>query len=99
MRRRTSGRLMRSRARSKPSPQAACIRARSAPTTPSPAGTATTTGRPTFLRLESAGQTDAQSGTFKTVTAGSKHSCAVRTDDTITCWGSNDDGETDAPSA
>ena len=38
------------------------------------------------------------SGTFKIVTAGSYHSCAVRTDDTITCWGRNDYGQTDAPS-
>ena len=25
------------------------------------------------------------------------HSCAIATDDTITCWGSNRNGQTDAP--
>ena len=36
--------------------------------------------------------------TFKTVAAGVDHSCAIRTDDTITCWGHNAGGQTDAPS-
>ena len=36
--------------------------------------------------------------TFKTVSAGRSHSCAVRADDTITCWGHNDYGQADAPS-
>ena len=36
--------------------------------------------------------------TFKTVTAGTDHSCGLRSDDTITCWGSNNYGESDAPS-
>ena len=35
--------------------------------------------------------------TFKTVTAKWNHSCAVRTDDTITCWGDNRYGQADAP--
>ena len=32
------------------------------------------------------GQTDAPTGSSKTVTAGSQHSCGLRSDDTITCW-------------
>ena len=40
---------------------------------------------------------DAPSGTFKTLTVGDGHACAIRTDDTITCWGNNDYGQTDAP--
>ena len=36
--------------------------------------------------------------TFKAVSAGDGHSCAVRIDDTITCWGWNNLGQTDAPS-
>ena len=32
---------------------------------------------------------DAPEGTFKTVTAGHGHNCAIATDDTITCWGGN----------
>ena len=31
------------------------------------------------------------------VSAGDDHSCAVRADDTITCWGRNNAGQTDAP--
>ena len=34
---------------------------------------------------------------YKAVAAGSWHSCAVATDDTITCWGSNRFGQADAP--
>ena len=34
---------------------------------------------------------------FKAVSAGSNHSCAIRTDDTITCWGHNGSGQGDAP--
>ena len=46
------------------------------------------------------GKADAPSGTFKTVSAGGGHSCGLRTDDTITCWGDKTtNGETDAPSA
>ena len=35
--------------------------------------------------------------TFKTVSAGGWHSCGVRADDTITCWGNNEYGQADAP--
>ena len=34
---------------------------------------------------------------YKTVTAGEEHSCAIATDDTITCWNLSDAGPTDAP--
>ena len=39
----------------------------------------------------------AGAATYKTVTAGWNHSCAILTDDTITCWGSNKYGQTNAP--
>ena len=35
--------------------------------------------------------------TFKAVSAGKSHSCGIRADDTITCWGGHWDGQTDAP--
>ncbi|WP_420431174.1 hypothetical protein [Candidatus Poriferisocius sp.] len=31
------------------------------------------------------------------MTAGRDHNCAIATDDTITCWGSNNYGQTNAP--
>ena len=34
---------------------------------------------------------------FKAVSAGNAHNCAIRADDTITCWGSNTHGQADAP--
>ena len=34
---------------------------------------------------------------FKAVTAGAVHSCELRTDNTITCWGYNESGQTNAP--
>ena len=34
----------------------------------------------------------------ESVSVGAEHSCAVRADHTVTCWGSNDDNKTDAPS-
>ena len=41
---------------------------------------------------------DAPAGTYKTVTVGESHFCAIATDDTITCWGGyNEYGEIDAP--
>ena len=41
---------------------------------------------------------DAPAGTFKTVSAGSSHSCAIRGDDTAVCWGANSSGKAaDAP--
>ena len=63
------------------------MRARSAATTPSPAGEETATGR-----------RDAPSGTFKAVTAGGFHACAISSDDTIACWGARGHGRADPPS-
>ena len=40
---------------------------------------------------------DAAEGGFKAVSAGSNHSCGIRTDDTIVCWGFDGQGRTDAP--
>ena len=37
------------------------------------------------------------SGTFKAVTAGYEHSCGLRSNNTITCWGNNSEGQTVAP--
>ena len=34
---------------------------------------------------------------FSAVTAGSRHSCGLRSDDTISCWGNNEDGQATAP--
>ena len=36
-------------------------------------------------------------GAFTAITAGRGHSCGLRTDGTAQCWGSNNNGETDAP--
>ena len=41
--------------------------------------------------------TGAGTDTFTAVTAGESHSCGLRTDNTITCWGDNYAGQTDAP--
>ena len=43
---------------------------------------------------------DAPSGTYKALSAGLDHRCALAIDDTITCWGEREDevGKTDAPS-
>ena len=73
--------------RSKPFPPVDCIRAGCAPMAPSPAGAPTV--RPS----------DAPTGSFKAVTAsfGWGHSCGLRTDDTITCWGRNARGTGEAP--
>ena len=40
-----------------------------------------------------AGQTEAPAGTYKAVSVGNRHSCAISTDDTLACWGSDDDGQ------
>ena len=39
----------------------------------------------------------AAGASFIAVSAGDSHSCGLRTDGTIECWGANRDGETDAP--
>ena len=36
-------------------------------------------------------------GGFRTVSAGGAHTCAIRTDGTITCWGDNSHGQADPP--
>ena len=41
--------------------------------------------------------TDNPPASFKAVSAGGDHSCAIRTDDTVTCWGQNSLGQADAP--
>ena len=40
---------------------------------------------------------DAPPDTYTALAAGERHSCAIRTDRSIVCWGSNEAGETDAP--
>ena len=59
--------------------------ARSRPTAPSPAGAPTATGR----RRPPA-------GTFTAVSAGDRHTCAIKTDGTLACWGNNYDGQATA---
>ncbi|MCQ3815143.1 MAG: hypothetical protein KTU85_12115 [Acidimicrobiia bacterium] len=41
--------------------------------------------------------TEAAGNAFKTVSAGHDHSCGVRTDNTVTCWGLNAYGQANAP--
>ena len=41
--------------------------------------------------------TDTTAETFTAVSAGHSHSCGVRSDGTITCWGNNDYGQADPP--
>ena len=43
------------------------------------------------------GRPDAPDGQYSAVAAGGDHSCGLRTDGTITCWGRNRDGQADAP--
>ncbi|MYE76931.1 MAG: hypothetical protein F4232_11095, partial [Acidimicrobiaceae bacterium] len=52
----------------------------------------------TWGGLRSGKAADAPEGTFTAVTTGKWHSCGLRTDATITCWGWNAYGQTDAPS-
>ena len=60
---------------------------RSVPKTPSHAGATATIGRATLP----AANTRPSLQTYE-------HSCAIRFDDTITCWGLNNNGQADAPS-
>ena len=43
------------------------------------------------------GQADPPAGQFSAVAAGGEHSCGLRTDGTIACWGRNEDGQADPP--
>ena len=36
-------------------------------------------------------------GSFRAVSVGGSHSCAIANDDTIICWGNNEDGQAVAP--
>ncbi|MCY4492347.1 MAG: S-layer homology domain-containing protein [Acidimicrobiaceae bacterium] len=40
---------------------------------------------------------DLLAASFSAVSAGSRHSCGLRTDNTVVCWGNNDAGQLDAP--
>ena len=42
-----------------------------------------------MLGLNGLGQADAPDGQYTAITAGGVHSCALRTDNTITCWGAD----------
>ena len=50
-----------------------------------------------FVRTVTVDQTDVPSGTFTSVSAGRNHSCGVRTDGTIACWGLNNFGQAHEP--
>ena len=43
------------------------------------------------------GEATAPPGTFSQVSGGVYHTCGLRTDGTVACWGLNDYGQTDAP--
>ena len=43
------------------------------------------------------GQADPPAGRFTAVSAGWRHSCGLRSDGTIECWGRNEDGQADPP--
>ena len=72
------GRPTRPTANTPPSPPAATTLAPCEPTTPSHAGAGTKTGRPTRPTANTPPSPPA-----------ANHSCALRTDNTITCWGNN----------
>ena len=46
---------------------------------------------------EICGQAAPPAGTFRQIDAGSLHSCGLRLDGTVECWGANDYGQSDAP--
>jgi len=49
------------------------------------------------LALIAAACSDSNETTQPAVTAGGSHSCALTTDNTITCWGDNTEGQADPP--
>ena len=118
------GRLRRRQDPTRPSAPAIVTRARSRPTAASPAGATTVSGRlrrrqgPTspsarvsITRARSRPTTSiacwgnnaygqvsaAPAGSYKSVSAGGSHTCAVKADDSIACWGRNNFGQTAAP--
>ena len=42
-------------------------------------------------------QSKGAGGTFAAISAGNWHSCGIRTDHTVVCWGADNYGRTDAP--
>ncbi len=55
-----------------------------------------TCGRP-LREKNDFGQATPPSGTFTQISAGSLHTCGVKTDGTLACWGKNDSGESTPP--
>jgi alpha-tubulin suppressor-like RCC1 family protein len=55
-----------------------------------------TCGRP-LREKNDFGQAMPLSGTFTEISAGSLHTCGVKTDGTLACWGKNDSGESTPP--
>jgi len=55
-----------------------------------------TCGRP-LREKNDFGQAIPPSGTFTQISAGSLHTCGVKTDGTLACWGKNDSGESTPP--
>jgi hypothetical protein len=47
--------------------------------------------------MNSNGQSSPPAGTFSQVDAGEYHSCGLRTDGTLACWGDNSIGQTNTP--
>src|SRR5690606_2016626 len=45
----------------------------------------------------SGGQLGSPAGVFRQLSAGSAHTCAVRDDATVACWGANADGQATPP--
>lgn len=46
---------------------------------------------------EGLGDVSPPSGNFTSITIGTRHACALRDDDTVVCWGSNESGESQPP--
>ena len=67
------------------------------PTTPAITVSATTTTPPPTPTTAAPTTTVSTHGQFSTITAGWDHTCGLRTDGTITCWGNNNYGQADAP--
>ena len=56
-----------------------------------------TAGHPALISIADYGQADAPRGQYTAVAIGKWHSCALRIDQTVTCWGDNSNGQTAAP--